>query len=59
MFKILVTTKHSHEGASVHTLVIDFSSSDEAITAVDIINRHTNHAIMHQSALLLFSKEDL
>lgn len=57
MFKILITTRYAayNNGASIHTVIVEFELSGDAHAAVDIINEANNKESMYtQTAIALF-----
>lgn len=60
MYKVLITTHFAYAsrsgvGASVHTVVTEFSAPGEALCAVDIINEQPDGEFLNQVAVPLFA----
>ena len=53
MNRVLVTTTYYGSGASVHTTVITYLTSNDAEKAVEIINKRSTQHAYTQIALLL------
>lgn len=56
-FKILITTRYAaySSGASIHTLMVEFGTKEDAVLAIKLINEANNkESVYTQTAIALF-----